>query len=221
MRNLLLSVALITAPVIVFAAGYTVLTPAPSAVSTVAADASALGDMTAFRTIATDVQSSVATGDLVAAKTRIKDLETAWDAAQPTLQPVSPADWGNVDGAIDDVLTALRVGTPDANTASTTLAALQSVLANPSLGGAMGVRTATLVSGVVTTDANGRTLPCEVMLDTFRTTLASATLGSATLTDANRATVDELGIKGTERCNADDDVRAADFFAQGIALMSN
>ncbi len=216
MRNLLLSVALITAPVIVFAAGYTVMNPATPTVVAVATNAPVLGDMTLFNTIVTDVQSIVATGDLAAAKTRIKDLETAWDDAQPTMQPISPADWGNVDGAIDDALTALRAGPPDANTATTTLAALQSALADPSLGGAVAIGPATLVSGVVTTDANGRTLPCEVMLDTFRTTLAGAAL-----TDANRATVDELGVKGTERCNADDDTRAADFFAQGITLTSN
>ena len=216
MRNLLLSVALITAPVIVFAAGYSVLAPAAVTVSAASLAAPALGDMTPFNTSVTDVQSIVASGDLAAAKKRIKDLEIAWDDAQPTMQPVSPADWGNVDGAIDDVLTALRAGTPDAATATTTLAALQSALADPTMGGAVPTATATLVSGVVTTDANGRTLPCEVMLDTFRTTLAAATLS-----DANRAAVDELGVKGTERCNADDDTRAADFFAQGIALMSN
>jgi hypothetical protein len=68
----------------------------------------------------------------------------------------------------------------------------------------------------VTTDANGRPLPCEVMLETFRTTLAGATLSKA-----DRATVDTLRAKGTERCNADDDARADDFFAQGIALMRN
>jgi hypothetical protein len=214
MRNLLLSVALITAPVLVFAAGYNVLTPAATTVAAVAAPS--LGDMTPFTTIATDLQAIVATGDLAAAKTRIADLETAWDDAQPTMQPLNPADWGNVDGAIDDALKALRAQTPDANTASTTLAALQTALADPAMGSAASIGTATMVSGVVTTDANGRTLPCEVMLDTFRTTLAGATL-----TDANRATVDELGVKGTERCNADDDTRAADFLAQGIALMSN
>jgi hypothetical protein len=171
--------------------------------------------MMPFATIATDLQAIVATGDLVAAKIRIADLETAWDDAQPTLQPLNPADWGNVDGAIDDALKALRAGTPDTNTATTTLAALQTALADTSMGSAAPTGAATLVSGVVTTDANGRTLPCEVMLETFRTTLASATL-----TDGNRATVDELEVKGTERCNADDDTRAADFVAQGIALMS-
>lgn len=216
MRNLLLSVALITVPVIVFGAGYSVLTPAAPAVASVTIAAPSLGDMTPFSTIVTDVQSVVASGDLAAAKTRIKDLETAWDDAQPAMQPLSPADWGNVDGAIDDALTALRAGTPDAATATTTLAALQSALADPSLGGAVSTGAATMIAGVVTTDANGRTLPCEVMLETFRTTLASATLS-----DTNRTAVNELEAKGTERCNADDDTRAADFFAQGIALMSN
>ena len=212
MRNLLLSVALITVPVLVFTAGYRVLTPATVA----AATAPALGDMTPFNTIATDLQSIVATGDLAAAKTRIKDLETAWDDAQSTLQPVNLVDWGNVDGAIDDALKALRASTPDAATATATLAALQKALADPSLGGAVVSGAPTMISGVVTTDGSGRTLPCEVMLETFRTMQSGATL-----TDANRTAVAELEAKGTERCNADDDTRAADFFAQGIALMTN
>ena len=212
MRNLLLSVALITVPVLVFTAGYRVLTPATVA----AATAPALGDMTPFNTIATDLQSIVATGDLAAAKTRIKDLETAWDDAQSTLQPVNLVDWGNVDGAIDDALKALRASTPDAATATATLAALQKALADPSLGGAVVSGAPTMISGVVTTDGSGRTLPCEVMLETFRTMQSGATL-----TDANCTAVAELEAKGTERCNADDDTRAADFFAQGIALMTH
>ncbi len=72
------------------------------------------------------------------------------------------------------------------------------------------------VSGIIISDANGRPLPCEVMLDRFRTTLAGATLS-----DAARSAVGALQAKGTERCNADDDARADDFFAQGLALMSN
>ena len=216
MKNLLLSVALIAAPVLVFSAGYAAFAPTPAPTVAPVSAAPTLGDMTRFIAITTDVQSIAASGNLEAAKTRITDLETAWDEAQATLQPVSPTEWGNVDGAIDDALRALRASTPDAATVTTTLAALQTALADPSLGAAVATGTATMVSGVVTTDANGRTLPCEVMLGTFRTTLAGATL-----TDATRATVDELGARGTERCNADDDTRAADFFAQGIALMSN
>ena len=216
MRNLLLSVALVTAPVIVFAAGYSVLTPSAATLSTASTAMPNLGDMTPYSNIVTDVQTVAVAGDLSAAKARIKDLETAWDDAQATMQPISPVQWGYVDDAIDAALSALRAGTPDANAVTTTLASLQIALADPTFGGARATGTTGMVSGVVITDANGRILPCEVMLGTFRTTLATAAL-----TEANRATVDELGVKGTERCNADDDTRAADFFVQGIALMSN
>lgn len=68
----------------------------------------------------------------------------------------------------------------------------------------------------MTTDANGRALPCEVMLETFRSKLATTTL-----TAEQRQAVDTLQAKGTERCNADDDKRADDFFAQGLALMNH
>lgn len=215
MRNLLLSVALIAAPVGVFAAGYTWLTPHSAQTQTVAATPG-LGDMTPFATITTDVQTIAATGDLTAAGKRITDLETTWDKAQTSLQPVNPAEWGYVDGAIDKALSALRASAPDAGSVRATLASLQIALADPSNGGAAGTGTVQTVSGVATTDANGHALPCEAMLGTFR-----ATLDKATLSDTDRATVATLQAKGTERCNADDDTRADDFFAQGIALMSN
>lgn len=215
MRNLLLSVALIAAPVGVFAAGYTWLTP-HHAPTQAAAAMPALGDMTPFATIVTDVQNIATKGDLAAAGTRITDLETAWDKAQASLQPVNPAEWGYVDGAVDKVLSALRAATPDAAQVTATLASLQTALADPSNGGKAGNGTVQMVAGIATTDANGHPLPCEAMLMSFR-----ATLGKATLSDAVRAKVTTLQAKGTERCNADDDARADDFFAQGIALMSN
>lgn len=217
MRNLLLSVALIASPVLVFAAGYTMVSPPSVAQLSQAQVVTVFGDMTPFASITTDVQAIASTGDLSAAENRITDLETVWDEAQASLRPVNPAYWGNVDGAIDDALRALRANTPDPANVDTTLAALQVALADPSLGGAANDATGTVmtVAGVPTTDASGRPLPCEVMLDTFRTTLTGATL-----TDADRAAVEALQAKGTERCNADDDQRADDFFAQGIALMS-
>ncbi len=73
---------------------------------------------------------------------------------------------------------------------------------------------ATLVQGIAVTDENGHALPCEAMLATFRDALATATLA-----DTDRATATDLQSRGTERCNADDDTRADDFFAQGLALM--
>ncbi len=214
MKNLLLSSVLIVIPVGVFAIGYNILSPTPVATQSSLA-APALGDMTPFTAITADVQTIAVTGDLSVAQTRITDLETAWDDAQTVLRPNNPTAWGNVDGAIDDALKALRAKSPDAMQVETTLASLQSALSNPTGSGTAGGIVQT-VSGVATTDANGRALPCEVMLDQFR-----ATLSSIAPTGADRTTIDTLQAKGTERCNADDDTRADDFFAQGIALMTH
>jgi hypothetical protein len=202
MKNLLLSVALIVSPVLVFAAAYTMIAPTPSAQLSGPPSVSTFGDMKIFQAITTDVQTFALKGDLSAAQKRITDLETAWDDAQSALRPVNTFYWGYVDGAIDDALKSLRAKPPDPAHVDATLLTLQAAFADPSIGGAA-------------QDATARAVPCEVMLDKFR-----AARSGATLTDAQRTILDGLQAKGTERCNADDDTRAGDFFAQGIALMS-
>ncbi|MBZ9997859.1 hypothetical protein [Mesorhizobium sp. BH1-1-4] len=58
------------------------------------------------------------------------------------------------------------------------------------------------------------TAPCEETLKALR-----AAEATAKLSDADKNTVSELETKGIERCNADDDKRADDFFAQAMKVM--
>jgi uncharacterized membrane-anchored protein len=87
-----------------------------------------LGNLSSYVVIVADVKAKVAENDLAGAKTRVKDLEVAWDDAEAGLKPRDPAAWHQLDGQIDDVLTALRASSPTQAECAATLTTLSATL---------------------------------------------------------------------------------------------
>ncbi|MFD8083523.1 hypothetical protein ACFV4F_17695 [Kitasatospora sp. NPDC059722] len=90
--------------------------PAPVAASLTPQQATSSfppAEIAKFRTIASDTLAKLDAGDQKAATSRVKDLETAWDDDQDSLQPKNGQAWHFLDGEIDHVLTSLRASHPD------------------------------------------------------------------------------------------------------------
>lgn len=87
-----------------------------------------LDDISNFKKITEDTLSLVQEGNLSSAKSRVSDLETAWDKAEARLKPINKTKWNEIDNAIDKVLRQVRAVHQDANASKTSLEALLSVL---------------------------------------------------------------------------------------------
>lgn len=99
-------------------------TPTPSSVSTT----KPIGDLSAFRKIADDMQRLVHAGDMSGAKSRAGDLETAWDKAQGRLRQMNPEKWTQMDDAVDEVLKKVRSTQPNVAESSSSLESLIAVI---------------------------------------------------------------------------------------------
>jgi len=97
---------------------------------TVSKQGGPLGDLSPFDIIAQDTLTLVEKKDFSAARKRITELESAWDAAEEKMQPMSPADWTAVDKAIDRALAKVRSGQPDQKECVVALKALLTKLSS-------------------------------------------------------------------------------------------
>lgn len=87
-----------------------------------------LGDLTAFRKIATDMLGLVRAGNLTGAKTQADDLESAWDNGQAVMRPMNEEKWTLMDSAIDDVLKKIRSSQPNGAESSASLESFMNVM---------------------------------------------------------------------------------------------
>ena len=126
------TVAVVVILTIVGGAGYHMrqlsLQSADASTQSMAGSTSPLGDLSPFRTITQDTLDKLDAGDQKGATTRIRDLETAWDKAEATLKPKSPAEWTKIDDKIDEALRQLRSVNPNPATEKTALQDLLDVL---------------------------------------------------------------------------------------------
>lgn len=82
---------------------------------------SELGDLSAFKKIAEDTLALVEKDQLADAKSKIKELETAWDDAESQMKPLNSEKWNSLDKSIDRALAQLRTAQPDQASSSAAL----------------------------------------------------------------------------------------------------
>jgi hypothetical protein len=199
MKNIPAALAIAVMPI---AASSLMIAPTYAAVTV-----SELGDLSPLRAFVSDARELATKGAMVNATKRIADFEIAWDAGASRLRALNHAKWTVIDDASDAALSALRTNPP---VTGNVIAALNAPIAAPD-NPAMPIKVAAVTT---TTDGNGRPLACEDMLAKVRTAAAAAAPAAA-----DKAKFDELQSKGIERCNADDDKRADDFFGQALDLI--
>lgn len=85
-------------------------------------------NMAAYRSIVEDTLAKVRAGDQAGAKSRITDLETAWDTDQSALQPMDGKGWETLDQQIDRALKAVRASSPDSKAETQALTTLDASL---------------------------------------------------------------------------------------------
>lgn len=85
-------------------------------------------DNARIRSITAKTQSLVAAGDQKAAQSKVRELETAWDQAQPDLQSKDCSTWTFIDGRIDPVLSSVRADHPDRSAEQQTISDLLAAL---------------------------------------------------------------------------------------------
>lgn len=71
------------------------------------------GQLNDFVTIETEIKSYVDANDFQSAQAKADDLEHNWDKQASTLKKADKLIWGNIDTTIDQVLSAVRTGSPD------------------------------------------------------------------------------------------------------------
>lgn len=87
-----------------------------------------LGDLSVFRQITKDTLALVQAGKLSNARSRVGDLEYAWDEAEAHLRPINEEKWTVVDDSIDDALRNLRSLRQDPRACGESLALLLKIL---------------------------------------------------------------------------------------------